>query len=142
MDRRRFLRTTSLAGLGLVTGPVLGLGRFRLLGQPGSEISTAAADLVLDTPVVDMLGLLTLDWKELYGWFARPERFGEPDYREVEASGVNIFHPAVETSSREPHASALRWAAGWNHLLRSHGCFVALGVGWDWRARSAQLPCF
>lgn len=124
MDRRRFLRTGVLAGLGMFAGPMINLGRFRLLGQEGPEISTAAADLVLDTTVLDMLGLLTLDWKKLFGWFARPSGFAEEDYREIERSGVNVFHPAVETGASDPYAAAMRWTAGWNHLLRSHGCLI------------------
>jgi len=124
MNRRQLLRTGALAGLGALAGPMINLGRCRLLGQEGPEISVAAADLVLGTRVIDMLGLLTLDWTSLYRWFGRPERFTEPDYRLIEATGVDVFHPAVETNAEDPYATALRWTAGWNRLLRSHGCFL------------------
>ena len=49
----------------------------------------------------------------------------ESDFRRLEASGVNIFHPAVETSAQDPYAGALQWIQGWNLLLGSHACFLA-----------------
>ena len=123
-SRRRILRTGLLAGAGILAGPMLNLGRCRLWGQEGPQISVEAADLVLGTQVLDMLGLLTFDWPRLYEWFARPQRFAEEEYREIEATGVNVFHPAVETSARDPYEGAMRWMAGWNRFLRSHGCFL------------------
>lgn len=107
---------------------MLNLGRFRLLAQSpsgGVEISTRAADLVLESRVIDMLGLLTLSWQKLFRWHRRPAEFGEDDYRLLERSGIDVFHPAVETSARDPYSGAMRWITGWNHLLRSHGCFIA-----------------
>jgi membrane dipeptidase len=121
MNRRQFLQAGAVAGLGLLGGPVLKLGRVRL---GAVEVSTRAADLVLGTPAIDMLGLLTLDWPKLFGWHRRPESFLEADFRHLETAGVNVFHPAVETSSRDPHTGTLRWLAGWNHLLRSRACFL------------------
>lgn len=104
---------------------MLNLGRFRLFAQAGPEISTRAADLVLGSRVIDMLGLLTLDWKKLFRWHRRPAEFGEEDYRLLQLSGVDVFNPAVETSARDPYTGAMRWITGWNHLLRSHGCFIS-----------------
>jgi membrane dipeptidase len=124
MHRRRFLQRGLLAGLGLAAGPMLNLGRIRLLAESGPEVSTRAVDLVLESRVIDMLGLLTLDWHKLVRWHRRPRDFGEADYRQLERSGVNVFHPAVETSAIDPYSGAMRWITGWNHLLRSHGCFI------------------
>jgi len=103
---------------------MLNLGRVRLLAANGPEVSTRAVDLVMESRVIDMLGLLTLDWQKLFRWQRRPRDFGEADYRRLERSGVNVFHPAVETGASDPYAAAMRWVAGWNHLLRSHGCFI------------------
>ncbi len=128
MDRRQFLRHGILAGAGLLAAPMINLGRVRLFAdEPGEEIeiSSAAADLVLGSKVIDMLGLLTLDWDQLFAWFERPSRFREPDYRLLERSGVDVFHPAVDTSQRDAYSAALRWMAGWNHLLGAKGCFLS-----------------
>lgn len=125
MNRRQFLQAGVVAGLGALGAPMINLGRVRLLALDGPEISTRAADLVLGSRVIDMLGLLTLDWKTLFGWHRQPRRFGEPDYRRLELSGVDVFHPAVETGAGDPYAGAMRWITGWNRLLRSHGCFIS-----------------
>ncbi len=128
MNRRQFLKSGILAGAGLVAAPMINLGRVRLFADQRDreiEISTAAADLVLGSTAIDMLGLLTLDWDELFGWFERPSRFREPDYRLLERSGVNVFYPAVDTSQRDAYSAALRWMAGWNHLLGATGCFLS-----------------
>ncbi len=128
MNRRQFLTSGILAGAGLVAAPMINLGRVRLFADQRArevEISTAAADLVLGTKVLDMLGLLTLDWDRLFTWFERPARFHEGDYRLLERSGVNVFYPAVDTSQRDAYSAALRWMAGWNHLLGAKGCFVS-----------------
>jgi membrane dipeptidase len=125
MNRRQLLKRGVLAGLAVVGGPMLNLGRCRLLAAEPVEVSTAAVDAVMGSRVIDMLGLLTLDWPKLFRWHRMPQGFAEADYRQLERSGVNVFHPAVETSARDAWSGAMRWTAGWNHLLRSHGCFIA-----------------
>lgn len=125
MNRRQFLQGGVLAGAGLLAGPMLNFGRCRPFAAHAVEISTRAADLVLGSRVIDMLGLWTLDWPKLFRWHRSPGDFTEADHRQLEVSGVKVFHPAVETSSREPFTGAMRWMAGWNHLLRSHGCLLA-----------------
>ena len=75
--------------------------------------------LVERSTVIDMLGLLTLDWDRLRLWQRDPAAFGEADFRRLSASGISVFHPAVEPNSPEPHEAALRWAADWNRLLQN-----------------------
>jgi membrane dipeptidase len=103
---------------------MLNFGRCRLEAAPALTLSTRAVDLVLATTVVDMLGLLTLDWPELARWQRRPGSFGEEEYRRLERAAVRVFHPAVETRARDPHDGALRWTAGWNRMLDAGGCFL------------------
>lgn len=124
-SRRRLLRSGLLAGAGAIAAPMLNLGRCRLDAAPGVQISTRAVDLVLATTVVDMLGLLTLDWPRLASWQARPEAFAEPEFRSLERSGIRIFHPAVETNAKLPFEAALRWTSGWNTLLDGNGCYLS-----------------
>ena len=117
MNRRQFLRTGLLGGAALVGAPMLNLGRCRLFASPAPAISTRAADLVLGSGVIDMLSLFTLDWPALWRWHKGRDTFGERDYRALEIAGIDIFHPAVETSSKNPTAAAERWLAGWSRLL-------------------------
>ncbi|MCM2270592.1 MAG: dipeptidase [Thermoanaerobaculia bacterium] len=107
-----------------MAAPMLNLGRCRLGAAPTLTLSTRAIDLVLRTTVVDMLGLLTLDWNRLARWQRHPESFGESDFRHLESAGVRVFHPAVETNAQDAHDGALRWTAGWNRLLDAGGCFL------------------
>ena len=115
-----------LTGAGVLAGPMLSFGRCRLFGAEPVEVSTRAVDLVLGSRVIDMLGLLTLDWRKLFRWHREPAAFRESDYRLLERSGVDVFHPAVDPSAADPYQGAMRWITGWNRLLRSHGCFHSL----------------
>ena len=124
-SRRSFLKTGLLGGLGAIAAPYLGFGRARAAEGSPVEVSTRAVDLVRGSTVVDMLGLLTLDWPRLRRWQAEPESFAENEYRDLERSGVDIFHPAIETGSRNPRASALRWLAAWDRLLAGPACFLS-----------------
>jgi membrane dipeptidase len=121
MDRRQFLHAGAVAALGLLGAPMLNLGRVRL---GAAEVSTRAVDLVLESRAIDMLGLFTLDWPELFRWQRQPQTFGDAEFRRLAASGVRVFHPAVETRAKDPYAGALRWLAGWNHLLRARRCLL------------------
>jgi membrane dipeptidase len=125
VDRRQFLRAGALAGLHVLAAPALQLGRCRLFGESAIEVSTRAIDVVRATTVIDMLGLITLDWSQLYRWQRTPTSFGEPDFRLLESSGIQIFHPAVETGAKDAVAGARRWLAGWTALLESQPCFLA-----------------
>lgn len=105
---------------------MLNFGRCRLLAQPAVDISSRAADLVLGTTVIDMLGLLTLDWPKLFAWQRRSAPFLESDYRAIERSAIDVLHPAVETRLPDAHAGALHWLEGWNRLLDpADRCFLA-----------------
>jgi membrane dipeptidase len=116
VNRREFLRTGVLAGLGVLTAPALDRG-FSLFADTGSA-ARRARELVERSLVVDLLGLLTLDWPRLYSWQRDPRSFGEAELARIRASGVRVFHPAVEPNSKDPHAGALRWMSGWDNLLR------------------------
>lgn len=78
-----------------------------------------AAEIVRSSTVIDMLGLLTLDWPRLYAWQREPARFGPADFQRLLDSGISIFHPAVEPNAPDPYRAALRWMSDWNSLV--HG---------------------
>lgn len=125
VDRRQFLRAGALVGFQIVAGPAVHRGRHQLLAQPPVEVSTRAVDLVLGSTVIDMLGLLTLDWRKLFQWQRDPVTFLETDFRALEATAVNIFHPAVETGAVDAWRGARRWLQGWDALIESQACFFA-----------------
>jgi membrane dipeptidase len=125
VNRRQLLKTGMLGGLAMVASPLISRGRCRLWASEPLVVSTRAVDLVLGSTVIDMLSLLTLDWSKLARWQESPAEFRESDYRQLEASGVNIFHPAVETGKRHAYRAALHWVSGWNRLIAARGCFLA-----------------
>lgn len=122
MTRRRFVRNGVVGCLTVAASPMINLGRVRLHAGETVEVSTKAADLVLGTTVIDMLGLLTLDWAKMFRWHRRTGSFEPADHRALELSGVNVFHPAVEPGERDPVGAVRAWMKGWSHLLGTNVC--------------------
>ncbi|HEX6861485.1 MAG TPA: membrane dipeptidase [Thermoanaerobaculia bacterium] len=123
MNRREFLRAGLLAGTGVLAAPMVNRGRFSLFADAGgtrASVSARAIDLVGRSMVIDMLGLLTLDWPKLYGWQRKPATFSQADYLKLLNTGVRVFHPAVEPNEPNAYEAALRWTTGWNRFLGAH----------------------
>ncbi|HEX3553866.1 MAG TPA: membrane dipeptidase [Thermoanaerobaculia bacterium] len=121
-----------LAGTGVLAGPMLNRGRYDLFADGRSEHSSRAVELVGRSMVIDMLGLLTLDWSKLYAWQRDPSAFGGSDLQKLRASGVRVFHPAVEPNDPNPYEAALDWLEGWNRLLaRRADSFVRIASARD-----------
>jgi membrane dipeptidase len=134
LNRRHFLRAGLLAGTQALVAPRLGAGARRLLGETVEgrrtsrgfrvrdqvAVSDLAAEIVHRSTVIDMLSLLTLDWPRLYSWERQPQSFGKADLERLRASGIGVFHPAVDTNDADPYAAAMSWMEGWNRLLASH----------------------
>lgn len=117
LNRRDVLRTGLLAGAGVIFAPMINRGRFALFAEPAFEVSTRAVDLIARTAVVDMLGLFTLDWPRLYGWFRNPASFTEADFQKLKRTGIQVFHPAVSPQRKDAREAALEWMAGWQRFL-------------------------
>jgi membrane dipeptidase len=95
---------------------MLNLGRCRLFA---SEYPVRALDLVGESNVIDMLGLLTLNWQRLDRWCADPATFNETEFQKLRASGIRIFNPAVAFYNR-PYEVTTEWFAKWNRLISHH----------------------
>lgn len=92
-------------------------GRFSLFAGSLSEYSTSAVDLVRGSTVIDMLGLLTLDFKKMSGWQLKPESFQDADFQRLKESGITVFHPAVGYTDGDIHAASLGEIRRWNLFL-------------------------
>src|SRR5690349_1476710 len=115
-------------------------GRFSLFADDrvAVEYSARAVELVGRSMVIDMLGLLTLDWPKLYSWQRQPSIFGLPDFQKLQSSGINVFHPAVEPNAPRPYEATRNWIAGWDRLLSRSDHFVRIGASGDFKtARDA-----
>jgi membrane dipeptidase len=82
--------------------------------------SAFTIDLVRAATVIDMLGLVTLDFRKLSAWQAQPARFLPADFKKLKDSGITIFHPAVGYTDGDVYQSSLRDIQGWNSLIDAH----------------------
>jgi membrane dipeptidase len=115
-------RRTVLKGMALSLGaPMLNRGRFSLFAQSPLEYSVRTVDLVRRCTVIDMLGLLTLDYRKLMNWEADPRRFQSADLLRLRASGITVFHPAIGYTGGDIYAESLRDITGWNDFIAAHG---------------------
>ena len=119
MQSRRTLLKTAALGL---TAPFLNRGPFSLFAQnPSNAVYSALTlDLVRRCTVIDMLGLLTLNYPKLLGWEAQPVSFREADYRRLKDSGITIFHPAVGFTEGDVYSASLRDITGLNALITAN----------------------
>jgi membrane dipeptidase len=116
VSRRALLKAATLA----VAAPMINRGRFCLFAQSEIAYSAAALDLVHRSTVIDMLGLLTLDYSKLSAWETDPACFDPLDFRKLAASGINVFHPAVGFTGGNVYEESLRDINGWNEFIAAH----------------------
>jgi membrane dipeptidase len=95
-------------------------GRFSLFANSATEYSLRAVDLVRRSTVIDMLGLLTLDYRKMAVWQTQPSSFREADFERLKDSGTTVFHPAVGYLAGDIYAQSLRDITGWNTLIAAH----------------------
>jgi len=95
-------------------------GRFSLFAQTETEYSARTVDLVRRSTVIDMLGLLTLDYRKLSAWETDPGRFQQADFLRLKASGITVFHPAVGYTTGDIYTESLRDITGWNAFITAH----------------------
>ncbi len=112
VSRRTFLSSCLAAGVCAKSAPIVTL--------PKPRYSTLALDLVHRSTVIDMLGLLTLNYKKLGIWETDPARFQPSDFQRLKDSGINIFHPAVGFVEGDIYKESLRDITGWNLFIAGH----------------------
>src|SRR6202166_5162906 len=95
-------------------------GRFSLFAQPGVEYSARTVDLVRNSTVIDMLGLLTLDYRKMWTWQTQPVRFQPSDFQRLKNSGITVFHPAVGYITGDIYAETSRDITGWDVFIAGH----------------------
>ncbi len=117
LSRRAVLKAAALS----LGAPMINRGRFSLFAQTDTEYSARTVDLVRRSTVIDMLGLLTLNYRKLSSWEADPNLFRQADFLRLRSSGITVFHPAVGYTGGDIYAESLRDIEGWNEFLGAHG---------------------
>ncbi len=115
-------RRTVLKGAALSLGaPMINRGRFSLFAGSETQYSVRTVDLVRRSTVIDMLGLLTLNYRKLSAWETDPVRFRQADFVRLRDSGITVFHPAVGYFAGDIYTESLRDIKGWNAFIAAHG---------------------
>src|ERR1700704_1393466 len=116
LSRRSILKSAALA----TCAPMINRGRFSLFAQSETEYCTRTLDLVSRSTVIDMLGLLTLDYRKLSAWETNPDRFQQADFLRLKNSGITVFHPAVGYNAGDIYTESWRDITGWNAFITAH----------------------
>ena len=111
------LSRRDVLALGVLGAPSILRRRYSLFARSQDEYSARAIGLLERSLVLDMLGLITLDWQKLDRWQRNPAAFLASDWTKLRSSGITAFHPAVELAGADPYASTTKWIAGWNRFL-------------------------
>ncbi len=116
ISRRSALYSSAAA----IAAPMYNRGQFALHAAGERAYSTRTLDLVQRATVIDMLGLLTLNYRKLTAWESDPARFLPADFQRLKDSGTTVFHPAVGFLSGDIYAQSVRDINGWNALIKAH----------------------
>src|SRR5688572_20370226 len=117
LSRRDALKAALHVAGALISAPMLNINHFRLFAHSTVEYSERAIRLVRESLVVDMLGLLSLNFPLMARWTRNPETFTAADFQKYKDSGINVFHIAVGTGGTNAHDSTMRFVSGWNSFL-------------------------
>ena len=117
ISRRSLLKGVALS----LAAPMINRGRFSLFAQSETDYSLRTIDLVRRSTVIDMLGLLTLDYKKLSAWRSDPVQFRQADFLRLKDSGITVFHPAVGYTAGDIYTQSLSDITGWNAFIQTHG---------------------
>lgn len=107
-------------GACVLTAPLINRGRFSLFAGSLDQYSTLTVDLVRESTVIDMLGLLTLDFKKLAAWRTRPATFRLADFERLKDSGITVFHPAVGYVTGDIYAESSADITGWDAFVDAY----------------------
>jgi membrane dipeptidase len=119
ITRRDLLKAAAASAVALAA-PMLNRGRYRIFASSNKEYSARVIELVGRSTLIDMLGLLTLDFSKQAKWFANPESFTPADLQPFKDSKINVFHIAVGLGGPEAYLEALRFFASWNGFIANH----------------------
>jgi len=113
ISRRSVLRGAVVS----LAAPMINVGRFSLFAQSNMAYSARTIDLVRRSTVIDMLGLITLNYRKFSTWGADPGQFQRADFLRLRNSGITALHPAVGYTSGDIYAESLQDITRWNSFI-------------------------
>ncbi len=96
---------------------MINLGRFSLFAQSDTPYSARTLDLVHRSTVIDMLGLITLNYRKFSTWETDPARYQRADFLRLKSSGITALHPAVGYTSGDIYNESLSDITRWNSFI-------------------------
>lgn len=116
ISRRSLLSSVALS----LSAPIIHRGRHRIFAAVHREYSTRTIDIIRQSTVIDMLGLLTLDYRRLTSWEYQPALFTHKDAQRLRDAGITVLHPAVGHIAGDIPSASLKDMQGWNTFLAAH----------------------
>jgi membrane dipeptidase len=113
-SRRDFVRASAAAAIGL---PFVNRGRFQLFATAATEYTARCVALMERALVIDMLGILTLNFELGGKWAANPENFTQKDYERFRTSGIHVMHTAVGLGGPNTYEQGLKFVLGQNAII-------------------------
>lgn len=116
LTRRNAIRRSIAAAAGVVAGPFIHRGRYRVFAQSPHAYSARAIKLVSESIVVDMLSPLSLGPDEPK-WMKDPDSFTAADLQRYKDSGITSFHIARGTGGPEAYERTFWFLSGFNGFV-------------------------
>jgi membrane dipeptidase len=127
LSRRNLLSV----GAGALAAPFINRNNSRLFaGTPG--YSGLTLDVIRESTVIDMLGLLSLNYRKVLEWQRNPAALTDADFQKLKGSGTTVFHQSFGFVEGDVFATSLRDINGWNDLITAHsGKFLRIDCAGD-----------
>ena len=110
-----------MCGAWALGAPFINRGRFSLFGSgPQADYSALTLDLVRGSTVIDMLGLLSLNYRKVLTWQSTPAAFRDTDFEKLRNSGTTVFHQSFGFVNGDVYSTSLRDIQGWNAFIAAH----------------------
>jgi membrane dipeptidase len=131
-SRRRFCKAAVAAA---VAAPFVNLGSYQVFAATPTKYSTRALKVIERTLVIDMLGVLKLDFEPTA--FASPA--SEEAIAQFRSSGITAFHNSIGTGGPLAQQETLEFLAAWQgYVGRNSQLFTLVGTLADLERAKAE----
>jgi membrane dipeptidase len=131
-SRRRFCKAAVAAA---VAAPFVNLGSYQVFAATPTKYSTRALKVIERTLVIDMLGVLKLDFEPTA--FASPA--SEEAIAQFRSSGITAFHNSIGTGGPLAQQETLEFLAAWQgYVGRNSQLFTLAGTLADLERAKAE----
>lgn len=138
ISRRTLLKGAATVAGATALGPFINVGRFRLFGWSGQEYSTRTIDLVQESLVIDMLGLLTLNGETQGRWGPAMDGLTPADVQHFRDSEIDVFHIASGVggaTDEQAYQNVLAFVGNYNSIIANRpDVFVRIDSAADLRS--------